>query len=65
MTENDFLMGYTIYAIELGKCGEKEGVRGALDIHATFGEEEGETTVPVSMLVFTETTDTVKIIPRL
>ena len=57
----DYTGGATIYAFELGKCGEKSGETGLLDLELTFGEGGSEKNGCV--MVFTEKTETVHIRP--
>jgi hypothetical protein len=54
-----YMRGYFMYAVELGKCGEKVGEVGSLDIEATFNA--AMTDLPACMLVFTEKTASAQI----
>jgi hypothetical protein len=56
---HSYMRGYTLYGVELGKCGEKTGGIGTLDIEATFNDQL--TDMPACMLVFTEKTASVQI----
>ena len=55
-----YLQGMTIYAIELGKCGEKSGSNGYLDLELTFGTDGA--TLDACVMLFTEKTD--RALPR-
>ena len=57
-----YLQGMTIYAIELGKCGEKSGSSGALDLEVTFGKTGAE--LSACCMIFTEKTERALIHPR-
>ena len=54
-----YMRGHFFYAVELGKCGEKVGGTGSLDIEATFNA--AMTDLPACMLVFTEKTASAQI----
>ena len=54
-----YMRGYFFYAVELGKCGQKIGGSGSLDIEATFNA--ALTDLPACMLVFTEKTASAQI----
>ena len=54
ITNSRFCMGGTIYAVELGRCGEKGGSVGVLDVELTFGE--GGCKEEACAFVFTEKT---------
>lgn len=56
-----YMKGMTIYAIELGKCGEKSGSSGFLDLELTFGTGGAE--VAACVMLFTEKTERVPIHP--
>jgi hypothetical protein len=50
-----YLQGMTVYAIELGKVGEKSGTSGCLDLELTFGTDGAEHDACV--MIFTEKSD--------
>ena len=50
-----YLQGMTIYAVELGKCGEKSGSSGYVDLELTFNEGGAE--LDACCLLFTEKTE--------
>lgn len=52
---SNYLQGMTIYAVELGKCGEKSGSSGYVDLELTFGEGGAE--LDACCLIFTEKTE--------
>jgi hypothetical protein len=57
----NYMYGTTIFAVELGKCGEKSGSSGALDLEFTFAgtgtDAEG------AILLFTEKTECARVSP--
>ena len=54
ITPTRYIMGATIYAVELGRCGEKGGAAGVLDVEVRFGE--GGCKEDACAFVFTEKT---------
>ncbi len=56
---HNYMHGTTLFAVELGKCGEKSGTTGALDLEFTFGT--GGADVDGCVLLFAEKTDSVKV----
>jgi hypothetical protein len=56
----NYLLGNTLFAIELGKCGEKHGSAGALDLEFAFEAAD----MDACILLFTERTETAQIFPR-
>lgn len=56
-----YLKGMTIYAIELGKCGEKRGSSGYLDLELTFGTSGAD--LDACVMLFTEKTECVPVRP--
>jgi len=61
MSYTDYLRGANVFGVELGKCGEKSGGVGTLDIEATFND--ATTDIPACILLFTEKTATAQIAP--
>jgi hypothetical protein len=59
---SSYQKGSFLSAIELGKCGEKSGSRGSLDIEVEFNEKK--TKEAACLLVFTEKTETASFSPR-
>ena len=58
-----YLRGSTIYAVDLGRCGEKAGASGVLDIEIMFGE--GGCREEACAFVFTEKTAHIAVQTRL
>jgi hypothetical protein len=58
---HNYLYGSTLFAIELGKCGEKSGTTGILDLEFAFSTEG--TDMEGCVLLFTEKTESVKVTP--
>lgn len=58
---HNYLHGSTLFAIELGKCGEKSGSMGSLDLEFTFSGEGAD--MEGVILLFTEKTESVKVTP--
>lgn len=54
-----YMKGMTIYALELGKCGEKSGENGCIDLEVTFGK--GGSYLDACCVIFTERTETLAI----
>ena len=65
---NDYLMGNVVYALELGKCGEKSTTTGAIDIEAHFLRTENRqnagTSEAMLMMLMTEKTEEVEASPQ-
>jgi hypothetical protein len=61
LNHEDYLEGMTIYAIELGKCGEKSGTNGYLDLELTFGT--GGADLDACVIIFTEKTERILLHP--
>ena len=54
-----YRMGGTIYAVELGRCGEKGGAAGVLDVEVRFGE--GGCREEACAFIFTEKTTHIQV----
>ena len=50
-----YLQGMTVYAIELGKCGEKSGSSGYVDLELSFSDGGAE--LDACCILFTEKTE--------
>ena len=59
----DYIGGMSVFAIELGKCGEKSGDTGLLDLELTFGD--GGSSLDGCVMLFTEKTENARVYPRL
>jgi hypothetical protein len=57
----DFIFGTTILALELGKCGEKSGTSGAIDLEFQFGDANQD----ICIILFTESTSAFTVRPIL
>lgn len=63
LAPSKYLMGGTIYAVELGRCGEKGGASGTLDVELVFAQ--GGCKEEACAFVFTEKTAHIQVRTRL
>jgi hypothetical protein len=57
----DYVLGNNIFAVELGKCGEKSGSSGAIDLEFEFDNNNKD----MCIVLFTEKTSDVTVYPKL